>query len=1043
MKKRLCILLWLMVLFVPFIDSYGQANISISGSVADNFGGTMPGVSISVRGTALGTATDTNGEFTITVPSDTCVLRFTFLGYQPEEVKVGNRRVIAVTMKEMAESLDEVVVVAFGRQRKESVISSIQTVNTKELRIPSSNLTAAFAGKIPGIISYQSTGEPGADNAQFFVRGVTTFGYKSSPLILIDGFEASANDLARIQPDDIESFSILKDASATALYGPRGANGIIIVSTKAGQEGVIRVNARVDFNMSTPTQTIDLMDGTTYMRLYNEAYRNRNILDANLTDWYSEQKIQSTKRGEFPMLYPNVDWYGELFNRQTYNTKANINVSGGSALATYYVAGGFDHETGLLKVDNMNNFNNNIDINRFHIRSNVIFKFSKTTTLDTRIQGRFERYNGPATAANDIFNMVMKSNPVDFPPVFEPDPQHANTAWTLFGTTMTGGVNPYAEMVRGYTRRDDNTMSAQGTLMQDLAFITPGLKAQLKASINIWNNYSAKRAFSPYFYAIIDSNPITGEYTLKNTNSDGYAYLGDVETRRDSEGHYYVEGRVNWDREFGRHSLGLMTVGIMEERVLNGESGSIYATFPERNIGNSTRFTYDYDRRYFLELSYGLHGSEKFGANNRYGFFPTAGVGWLISNESFWHNMKDKISNLKLKFTYGQVGNDAIAGREGRFYFLSKITIGDNNDWRTNPAYWGRNFRHSYGGYTIDRQANPNIGWEISTKTNIGLEAGFFKNEDLKFQIDFYRDIRDRIYMLRNHILPASMGLTSEVAGNIGKVQSQGIDASLDYSHFFNKDFWLTGRANFTYAVNEYVYLDEINYQDKYRSKKGQNINQNWGLVAERLFISQTDIDESPLQTFGGYYPGDIKYKDINNDDVIDERDMIPIGYPWMPEIQYGFGLSAGYKKWDFSFFFQGNARSSILIDAAAITPFAGRRNALQVIENNYWSTTNPDIYAFWPRLSDEISANNTQASTWWLRDGSFMRLKSVELGFNWDKWSKYKLSNARVYFSAENLFYISPFKLWDPEMRSGNGLTSGLVYPLNRRFNVGVLLSF
>ncbi len=1026
-----------------------QQNIRIIGSVSDDFGETMPGVSVLIRGTSQGTATDTNGEFVLTVPSDTCVLRFTFLGYQTQEVKVGSKRVIPVTMKEATESLEEVVVVAFGRQKKESVISSIQSVNTKDLRIPGSNLTSAFAGKIPGIISYQTTGEPGADNSQFFVRGVTTFGYKSSPLILIDGFEAEANDLARMQPDDIESFSILKDASATALYGPRGANGIIIISTKAGQEGALKVNARVDFNLATPTKTIDMMDGITYMKLYNEAYRNRNMGDANIIDWYGQQKIISTQREEFPMLYPNIDWYEYLFNNQTFNTKANINVSGGGKVATYYVAGGFDHETGLLKVDKMNNFNNNISINRFHIRSNVVFRFTKTTTLDTRIQGRFERYNGPATPASNIFNMVMNSNPVDFPPVYAPDPEHANTAWTLFGTTMSGGVNPYAEMVKGYTRRDDNTITAQGTLMQDLGFITSGLKAQLKASINTWSDYSATRTFSPYFYAIIDSNPITGEYTLKNTNTDGYAYLGDVNPQRDSEGHYYFEGRINWDREFGKHSVGLMTVGIMEEYVLNGESRSIYATLPERNLGNSSRFTYDYDRRYFLELAYGFNGSEKFGKNNRFGFFPTAGVGWLISNESFWEPMANYISNLKLKFTYGKVGNDAIAGREGRFYFLSNIIIGDNQDWTTNPAYWGQNFSHTYGGYTIARQANPNIGWEVSTKTNIGLELGLFKKEDLKLQLDFYRDVRDRIYMTRSHILPSSLGLTSEVAGNIGKVQSQGIDASLDYQHSFNKDFWLTGRANVTYAVNEYVYLDEINYTDKYRSKKGQNINQNWGLVAERLFISQAEIDESPRQTFGGYYPGDIKYKDINNDNVIDEKDMIPIGHPWMPEVQYGFGVSTGYKKFDASFFFQGNARSSILIDAAAITPFAGRRNALQVIENNYWSESDPNLYSFWPRLSDEVSVNNTQASTWWLRDGSFLRLKSVELGYNWTKFEKAGLKNARIYFSAENLFYFSPFKLWDPEMRTkdanGNitGLTNGMVYPLNRRFNIGVLLSF
>jgi TonB-linked SusC/RagA family outer membrane protein len=1005
------------------------------------------GASVFIDGTSIGTMTDVNGEYTLTVPASTKEVSFAYLGYITLKLAVKDRNLFRlVTIYEDSQSLDEVTIVAFGKQKKSSVVASIETVNMKDLKIPSANLTTAFAGKIPGMISYQTTGEPGADNAQFFVRGVTTFGYKTSPLILIDGFEATSDDLARMQPDDIESFSILKDASATALYGARGANGIILVNTKGGKEGEVKINARVDVNMATPTSTNKLVDGVTYMRMYNEANYTRRDIVGYSGDFYDPQKIYDTERGLYPMLNPNIDWYNELFNQQTFNTKANLNVQGGGKLATYYVAGGFDNETGLLKVDNRNNFNNNIDIDRFHLRTNVIFKLSSTTTLDTRIHGRFERFNGPYTPASDIYRMVMNANPVDYPAVYDPDEANRYTPHTLFGAGLYAPANPYAEMVRGYETRDETTMTVQATLMQDLKMVTEGLKAQLKVSANTWSNYSAKRQYNPFYYDILNSDPTTGEYVLYCLNpTNPNSFLGNVEPKRDSSGHYYYEARINWDRTFGKHSIGVMTVGMAEEYVLTaGKSTSIFETLPERNLGNSGRISYDFDERYFAEFNYGYNGSEKFNKEHRFGFFPSFGAGWLISNEPFWEKMKETVSTLKLKFTWGKVGNDAIAGRTGRFYYLSDISVGSGSSFT-----WGMNYNNTYGGYNISRFANPNIGWEISTKTNLGLEVGLFKDESLKLQVDVFREVRDRVYMERKN-LPKSAGFDANISGNIGKVQSQGVDGSIDYQHFFNKDFWLTGRANLTYATNKYVELDELNYADPYMSKKGHNINQQWGYVAERLFVDEAEIANSPTQSFSFYQAGDIKYTDVNRDGVINQYDQIPMGFPTVPEIQYGFGLSTGYKKFDFSFFFQGNARVSFFIDPKGyrkdsndtehfgIGPFIGRRNALQIVADDYWSETNPNPYSFWPRLSAAALDNNTQQSSWWLRDGSFLRLKTMEAGYTLPTINKLGLKTCRVYLSAENLFVISPFKMWDPEMGA-----NGLAYPINRRFNAGIQLSF
>ncbi|WP_206610006.1 TonB-dependent receptor [Maribellus luteus] len=1016
-------------------------NTKIKGTVTDLEGLPLPGVTITIVGTTRGVITDNDGTYSIDAkPSDKLV--FSFIGMESQTIEVGNQSTINVKLKEKTEELDDVTVVAFGKQRKESVIASIETVKASDLKISSSNLTSAFAGKIPGVISYQSTGEPGADNAQFFVRGVTTFGYKSDPLILIDGFEASTNDLARIQPDDIESFSVLKDASATVLYGARGANGIIVVSTKSGAEGKVKISARVDFNVAKPTKMVKLLDGVEYMRLYNEALVSRyddmehGVDEIPTPPWYSEEKIRATERGDNPMIYPNVDWYDMLFKNGTTNTKANINLSGGGKSAHYYVAGGVDHETGLLKVDNqdnLNNFNSNINIIRVHLRSNVSFLLSPTTKLDTRIYGRFEKYNGPYTGASEIFNRVMDSNPVDFPAVWKPDARNLSTRWTLFGNADPMKTNPFAEMVRGYRENNESTISVQATLMQDLDFITPDLKLQLKASANTWNYNSGARRYAPVYYALEQYDSFTENYTLYNLTPNTVPYLGDTEASRDGNTHFYFEGRLNWDKTWDKHTVSLMTVGIKEQKILtNGQGGSIYYTLPERNLGNSGRFSYDYDKRYFVEYAYGYNGSEKFYGKKRFGFFPSYGLGWIPSNEAFWGaGLKNTISLLKFKFTYGKVGNDAIASREGRFFYLSRIVSG-GGDYQ-----WGRIFSQTYSGFQFARYANPDISWEVADKYNLGIEVGLFKDEALKLQVDLFEDHRNNIYMVRENF-PETAGFQTAIHGNVGKVLSKGLDGSLDFKYSFNSDFWLMSRANFTYATNKYLEKDEKNYRDKYLSSIGHPINQTWGLVAERLFVDQAEIDNSPRQEFGSYMRGDIKYLDVNNDGVINSNDRIPMGYPTVPEIQYGFGMSAGYKDFDFSFFFQGNARVSFYINPEGIAPFVNRRNAPEIIARDSWSETHPDVHAFWPRLATYQVNNNIQQSSWWLREGSFLRLKTVELGYNLPFAKRLGMDSLRLYFSGENIFTVSSFKLWDPEMR-GNGLA----YPINRRFNVGLQLNF
>jgi TonB-linked SusC/RagA family outer membrane protein len=999
---------------------------TIKGKIIDEGGVPVPGVNILVAGTKRGTQTDFDGEYSINA-NEGEVIDFSFVGMQSQSVTVGENDIINLILKEDAAALDEVVVVAFGEQKKESVIASITTIKPSELKIPSSNLTTALAGRVSGLISYQRSGEPGADNAQFFVRGISTFGYASSPLILLDGFEISANELSRVQPDDIASFSVMKDATATSLYGARGANGVILITTKEGKEGKAVISFRYESSFSQPTQIPDVIGGVEYMQLYNQAQFNDDPL---LPKFYNVQRIENTINELNPYAYPNVDWYDELFKTQAVNTRYNINVTGGGKVATYYLAGSFTRDNGLLKVDEKNNFNSNIQINNYNLRSNLNIKLSPKTSVGLKISSDFNRSNTPTSSGTAIFNSVMDINPVEFPKYYAPDEANGFTTHILFGNSGTQEdlfVNPYAESVKGFKDYFSATVLSQITLKSE---INKNLTFSANATIQSFGEFSSQRTYSPFYYNWKDYDQVTDSYTLQQINDNGSDALGDPVTSRNSNSRNYFEARLLYNKTFDeKHAVSGLLVGRAEEKMNQGTGDGIYATLPSRNNGVSGRLTYGYDSRYLFEANFGYNGSEKFSEKERYGFFPAIGFGYLMSNEKYWKGLEDVINTMKLKFTYGLVGNDAIASESDRFFFLSQI---NNNG---NGYTWGGNYQTGYSGYNVERYANNLITWEVAEKINLGFEMKIAKS--INFQVDFFKENRSDIYLPRDFI-PNSVGLSADIFGNVGKATSKGIDGSLDFNHSFTPDFWLSGRSTFTFATSEVV-EDEKQFIYDYQDRKGQSLSQSWGLVAERLFVDQAEIDNSPTQEFGVYQPGDIKYKDVNGDGLVNDNDQVAIGDPISPELIYGFGISAGFKNFDFSFFFQGSAMSSFFIDSEEVAPFVGRRNALDIVANDYWSLNNPNPEAFWPRLSTTIVDNNAQQSTWWLRDGDFLRLKSIELGYSLpDKTlSTLNLDKFRVYVNASNLFTITDFDLWDIEM-GGNGLG----YPVQRVINLGLQVS-
>ena len=1032
----------------PVLHTDGKQNATtqqertISGKVVDEEGKPLPGVTITIVGTTRGVITDVDGTYSIEAqPSDKLV--FSFIGMESQIIDVGNQVTIDIEMGEKIDELDEVTVVAFAKQKKESVLASISTVKTEELKIPSSNLTTALAGRVSGLISYQRSGEPGEDDASFFVRGVTSFSYAAGPLILIDGVEMSSSDLARLQPDDIASFSIMKDATATALYGARGANGVILVTTKEGKEGPAKISFRYETSFSMPTQKVDLADPVTYMKLNNEAVSTRDPLAVMP---YSRQKIDMTERGINPLVYPANDWYDLLFKDFTVNQRANFNVSGGGKVARYYIAGTYNQDNGILNVDKQNNFNNNIDLKKYLLRSNVNINVTPSTEVVVRLHGTFDDYSGPIDGGSELYQKVMRSDPAMFPAYYPKTDETTHVQHIMFGNYETGNyINPYADMVKGYKNYTKSLILAQFELKQNLDFITEGLNLRGLFSTNRSSFFDVSRSFNPFYYNVVNYDRANNTFDLFKMNPDtGTEYLGYSEGQKQISATSYSELAINYDKTINeKHGVSGLLVSILRNYI-EANAGSLTLSLPSRNMGISGRFTYSYDNRYFTEFNFGYNGSERFSKNERFGFFPSIGGAWFVSNEQFWSGgLKNIISKLKIKGTYGLVGSDAIGSRQDRFFYMSEVNMNNSSRGYT----FGEDYGYSVNGVSISRYANDLITWETSYKTNLGIELGLLN--DFELMVDLYKENRKNILMNRSNI-PTTMGLQSTPQSNVGEASGRGIDFSIDYNKVYSNGWWITGRTNFTYATAKFEVYDEIDNTDTpWLSRVGQPIGQQWGYIAERLFVDEFEVKNSPVQTFGEYMGGDIKYRDINNDGEITALDMVPIGYPTTPEIIYGFGLSAGNKKLDFSFFFQGLARESFWINANATHPFVDNDGTSSVISKNallkvyadsHWSETDQDVYALWPRLSNRVIENNTQRSTWFMRDGSFLRLKSVELGYTIPESTiqRIHVKNMRLYVSGTNLLSFSKFKLWDPEM-AGNGLG----YPIQKVYNIGLQLSF
>ena len=1015
-----------LAIFVCPTNMWAQ-HVQVSGTVLEPNGDPVIGASVMVDGATTGTVTNIDGEFVIAVadPAKT-VLNFSYVGFAPQSVALNGRTNITVTMQEAQTALEELVVVGYGQQKKESVVGAISQLKSDDLlETPSANLSQAITGKISGVITSQTSGAPGADDANIYIRGRATFAGDAQPLILVDGIERSFSQIA---PDDIETISVLKDASATAVYGVRGANGVMLITTKRGKEQKPVVSLTANWQFQTPTRKDTYLDSYNSVSLLEEALANDG-----LPSQYSSSDIDMFRRssaGELSgidqLLYPNVDWYDEILRSAAPAQRYNANIRGGTKRMRYYASLEYYDQESLFKNLSNDAYGNSSSqsYSRFGFRANADFFLTKDLTVMVNFGTRFETRKGPnsneSAGYSELFYQLNHVPGWLFPVSYEVE--NGDEMKTLYSGSSQYQRNPYAILAEGGYYTGNNTIN-ETNLIADykLDAITKGLSVKAQASFDYENYHRNLYSKSFATYELNDRSNYTSIDAYNKFNTDG--------TLGASSSHYtiyklYLEAQLNYARTFGNHDLTGMLLYMQNDYRENSELAKRYQ-------GVVGRVTYGYAGKYLAEFNAGYNGSENFKKGRRFGFFPSFSLGWRITEEPFMTPIKNWLSNLKIHASYGEVGNDLYSGQ--RFLYEQK--------WSqlSNDYYFGTN-----GQQGIYEQQYPNyaVTWERAHKYNAGLEFGFFNNH-LNGNFDFFHEKRDNI--LTNYLTrPLWFGVTSAV-GNLGETTNTGFEIELHYNNTIGRDFSYSIGGTFSHAKNKITAMDEPAGKTDYRKQEGHPINQYFGLVAEG-FVTEADINSGnlPKSTFGDVKAGDLKYRDMNNDGFIDDRDQTFIGFSDLPENTYALSLSANWKGIGLSLMFQGVDRVSRYYDAEAMYAFV---SGGKVKEHHLdrWNPAMDEAYnlanAKYPLLHyDSYGNHNQRQNSFFLKNGAFCRLKNIELSYTLPtSWIKHAyLSQARVYVNANNLFTWDHLDgLTDPENNGSNK------YPICKTVNFGVSLQF
>jgi TonB-linked SusC/RagA family outer membrane protein len=1032
--------LYIFVMCMAFMLQAGAQDtqrLQVTGTVKDEFNITLPGVTILNMRTKAVTATNVDGKFSIqAIKGDS--LAATYVGFRRFSTIIKDVINFNIVLQAASNSLNEVAVVGYGQQRKISVVGAQSTVNLEDIKQPVANLSATLAGRISGLVGVQRSGLPGQNGADLWIRGISTFNAQNSaaPLIVIDGVQG--RDIDNLDAEDISSFTILKDASATAVYGISGANGVIIVNTKRGSSGKPNLMFNYNQGITSFTKRPELTDGVTYMMLRNEAR-----LASGQSKEYSNNYINSTIRNEDPNLYPNVNWMDELYGKTATNRRANFSARGGSETSTYYISGAYYDEQSLLKTDPSASYDASTNFKRYNFTSNVTTNWTSTTKFELGVQGNISSTNYPAvnldnpnSSVSDVFAAVMQTNPVLYPKIYPGN--------LVPGVSSQGAQeNPWnLATQRGYTNLFNNQIYSNARLTQDLKFWIPGLSFSALYSFDINNSHGISRYRDRNLYSINRAEPYNedGSINLNLIKGDG---SDNLKYRRYNGGNRqtYTEASLNYDKSFGsKNHITALALFNQREQVLQFAT-DVTSSLPYRSQGLVGRTTYSYDDKYFAEVNFGYNGSENFVPSKKFGFFPSFGLGWIVSKEKFFEPVKDVFDYFKLRYSDGIVGDGGNGG--ARFGYLTLVTANDGDNGYTFGN--GTSSSSNNGGTFITRYGTD-VQWARSHKRDLGIELYTLKSM-LSLTVDLFSEKRTGVFLQRES-LPGTVGLSSLPLGNLGVITNRGIDATLQLNPTKIGAFTLDVRGTFTYNRDKVIENDQPIQPFPYMESRGTNYLARFGYVATGLFQSQEEINSAPSQSaLGAVRPGDIRYKDLNGDGIIDANDVTRIGNGDVPTTIFGMGFNLQYKQFYIGAFFQGIAGADRLLSGDGIIPFnnstgAERSNLFSIAEDR-WTPENPNPNAFYPRLAYGNSANknNAVASTWWVKDIDFIRLKTVDLGYNLPKGSlkSVGLKNARIYMQGFNLLYWSSFKLWDPELNTSNGTA----YPNVRTITLGVQANF
>ena len=1029
----------------PASTEQQQNKRKISGRVTDIKGEPLIGVNVTVDGDANGSITNMDGLYEIFVTKKSVVLKFTYIGFKTSEIRTNaSTNIYDVTLEEQVNELEETVIVGYGTQRKISNIGAQSSMKMEDIKTPSASLTTTLAGRLAGVVAVQRTGEPGKDAADIWIRGISTPN-TSSPLVLVDGVERSFND---IDPEDIESLTTLKDASATAVYGVRGANGVILIKTKPGKVGKPTVSADYYESFTRFTKMVDLADGITYMNAANEAMRNDGIATK-----YTEDQIRNTIAGKDPYLYPNVDWLKEIFNDWGHNRRVNVNVRGGSEKVAYYASVSYFNETGMTVTDkNIDTYDSKMKYSRYNFTTNLNIDVTPTTKVEIGAQGYLGEGNYPAISSADLYNAAMSISPVEYPKMF-----FVNGEAYVPGTSTNNNFNnPYSQATRrGYDNLTKNQIYSNLRVTQNLDMLTKGLKLTAMYAFDVYNEIHVHQDRAESTYNFLDTSvpyDMNGQPILQRIYEGSNVLSYKQETSGNKK--TYLEASLNYDRTFNDdHRVSALFLFNQQSKLLYPK-GTLEDAIPYRMMGIAGRATYSWKDRYFAEFNIGYNGAENFSPKHRFGTFPAFGVGWVVSNEKFWQPLSKAVSFLKIRYTDGKVGNSEVSDR--RFMYLDQMKENGDYGYKFGPN------GTKWSGYETVNMAVDLI-WEESRKQDLGIDLKLF-NDDLSIVFDLFKERRENILLKREHSIPSFLGYnTSAPYGNIGIIENKGFDGTIEYNKRINKDWVIALRGNVTFNKDKWIQGELPEQKYEWMNQYGHNINGVKGYVAEGLF-TQTEIDDmarweslsdankaitpKPFASqFGTVKAGDIKYKDLNNDGQIDAYDQTYISRGDVPTTVYGFGFTVGWKDLSVGMMFQGVAGAERVLNGSSVNPFNGGGGSGNLYSNigDRWTEENPDQNAFYPRLSygseTTSSINNFQKSTWWVRNMNFLRLKTLQLSYNLPKpWvNKVHLKNAAVYVMGTNLFTLSRFKLWDPELNTDNGAS----YPNTTSYSVGINFTF